>query len=175
MNTGPDSRIHSMGYEKRGGKFEKKVGGWNIHLGEFNVAEQLEGVPPYEEDPKWVKIPSTRKLTQSIFFGSAYRTASSLMYQFLLFGCFRPNYPQHPPRISHPIHLQAWLPPWRPDDTFGKGAEDADEVNYAIGTDPFWIVVMRKTKKQSHSCQCVPIVELWQSTVQQPRKHPPSF
>jgi hypothetical protein len=47
MNTGPDSRTHGMGYEKRGGKFEKKVGGWNIHFGEFNVAEQLEGMPPY--------------------------------------------------------------------------------------------------------------------------------
>jgi hypothetical protein len=136
MNTGPDSQTHGMGYEKRGGEFEKKDGGWNIQFGEFDLAEQLEGVPPYEEDAKWVKIPSTRKLTHSIVFGSAYCTASLLMYQFLAL-CFRPNYPQHPHRISHPIQFQAWLPPWRPDDTFGKGEEDADDVNYVVGTDPF--------------------------------------
>jgi hypothetical protein len=62
MNTGPDSRTHGMGYEKRGGVLEKKDGGWNINFREFDVAEQLEGVPLYKEDPKGVRIPFTRKV-----------------------------------------------------------------------------------------------------------------
>jgi hypothetical protein len=41
------------------------------------------------------------------------------------------------------------LPPWRPDDTFGKGEEDADDVNYAIGTDPFGIFSCARKSKPS--------------------------
>jgi hypothetical protein len=33
-----------MGYDKRDGEFEKKDGSWNIHFGEFDIAEQLEGI-----------------------------------------------------------------------------------------------------------------------------------
>jgi hypothetical protein len=41
---------------------------------------------------------------------------------------------------SNPVTgIAAWLPPWRTDDTFGKGEEDADDVNFAVGTDPFGI------------------------------------
>jgi hypothetical protein len=60
-----------MGYEKHSGILEKKDGGWNIHFIEFDLDEQLEQVPLYDEEPKWVRIPSTKKLTQSLVFGSA--------------------------------------------------------------------------------------------------------
>jgi hypothetical protein len=41
------------------------------------------------------------------------------------------------------------LPPWRTDDTFEKGEEDADDVNFVVGTDPFGLFTCARKNQPS--------------------------